>query len=223
VHASHTQPKLASVHAFWLHSMTRLPAARTCTNTSPGPRPSSSLAGTRESEQPILQGTTQGVQAYRQASKANSNICSSQSSQGALAKQARCHVPCFVQPAAAMLAQERAHHSHSGVCESTSLEKKLGCFSTCADAQRLHAGGTHASIVGQAPVGTAYCRPMAGCKGRAAGGNGWMQRRRTGCCQGCCASWPRARIAACSRPRCTSALEERLIKVDTSRHTDRPS
>lgn len=32
----------------------RLPTLR-CTNTSPGPRPSSSLAGTRESEHPILQ------------------------------------------------------------------------------------------------------------------------------------------------------------------------
>jgi hypothetical protein len=31
----------------------RLPTLR-CTNTSPGPSPSSSLAGTRESEQPIL-------------------------------------------------------------------------------------------------------------------------------------------------------------------------
>lgn len=33
------------------------------------------------------------------------------------------------------------HQSHSGVCESTSLEKKSGLLSTCAAAQRLRAGG----------------------------------------------------------------------------------
>jgi hypothetical protein len=47
--------------ASWLAGPARLAALRpslhtpTCTNTSPGPRPSSSLAGTRESEHPILQ------------------------------------------------------------------------------------------------------------------------------------------------------------------------
>ena len=33
-----------------------------------------------------------------------------------------------------------AHHSHSGVCESTSLLKKSGCCSTCASAHRLRCG-----------------------------------------------------------------------------------
>lgn len=65
LHPAHRNKQTASTTSAWARRtfmslcVARLPTLR-CTNTSPGPSPSSSLAGTRESEQPILRKTGAG-------------------------------------------------------------------------------------------------------------------------------------------------------------------
>ncbi len=81
-------------------------AAPTCTNTSPGPRPSSSLAGTRESEQPILrlERWVQQMCEHREWAVNCRVIWAAPSCRHARAARLCCRIPAST-----------AHHSHWGV------------------------------------------------------------------------------------------------------------